>query len=300
MSKRQLIVLVGPTAVGKTNIAVRLAKHFGCEIVSCDSRQFYKELEIGTAKPTVLEMDGVKHHFINSHSIAENYSAGDFERDALVLFEELFEQNKYVILTGGSGLFVKAITHGLDNLPEVNQEIRNNLMHRLETEGLDSLVNELTKLDSAYAEKVDLSNTQRVVRALEVCLQTGKPFSEFHSNANSNRDFEMVKVGLDLPREKLYERINLRVDKMFADGLIEEVKSVAEFRSHNALNTVGYKEVFAFFDGLTDERATKELIKRNTRRYAKRQLTWFRNQDDFTWFSPNDFDEIVEYIVSTN
>lgn len=296
MSKRQLIVLVGPTAVGKTKIAVRLAKHFGCEIVSCDSRQFYKELQIGTAKPTVLEMGGVKHHFINSHSIAENYSAGDFEKDALLLFEELFGQNQYVILTGGSGLFVKAITHGLDNLPEVNQKIRNSLMHRLETEGLDTLVSELTELDSAYAEKVDLSNTQRVVRALEVCLQTGKPFSEFHSNPNANRNFEMIKVGLDLPREKLYERINLRVDKMFADGLIEEVESVAEFRSHNALNTVGYKEIFAFFDGLTDEETTKELIKRNTRRYAKRQLTWFRNQDDFTWFSPDDFDAITEFI----
>lgn len=296
MNKRQLIVLVGPTAVGKTKIAVRLAKHFGCEIVSCDSRQFYKELEIGTAKPTISEMDCVKHHFIDSHSIAQNYSAGDYERDALILFEELFNQNQRIILTGGSGLFVKAITHGLDNLPEVNQEIRNNLMYRLETEGLDSLVAELKKLDPEYAEKVDLSNTQRVIRAVEVCLQTGKPFSDFHSNTFANRDFELIKIGLDLPREKLYERINLRVDKMLADGLIDEAKSVAQYRSHNALNTVGYKEVFDFLDGVTDEETMVEFIKRNTRRYAKRQLTWFRNQDDFTWFSPEDFDEITEFI----
>ncbi len=296
MNKRQLIVLVGPTAVGKTKNAIRLAKHFGCEIVSCDSRQFYKELEIGTAKPSISEMSGVKHHFINSHSITENYSAGDFERDALVLFNELFEQNRRIILTGGSGLFVKAITHGLDNLPEVNLKIRDELMNRLETHGLFSLVKDLIMLDPASAQKLDLSNTQRVVRALEVCLQTGKSFSEFHSNSFVNRDFEMIKIGLDLPREKLYERINLRVEKMLNEGLIEEVKSISEFRWHNALNTVGYKEVFDYLDGKINQDDMKELIKRNTRRYAKRQLTWFRNQDKFTWFSPDKSDEIVEFI----
>ena len=216
MNKRQLVVIVGPTAVGKTSVAVQLAKHFACEIVSCDSRQFYKELAIGTAKPTPDEMQGVPHHFVNSHAITQNYSAGDFERDALVLFEQLFATNERIIMTGGSGLFVKAITHGLDNLPEVNQEIRSDLMNRIETEGFNSLVEELKLRDPKYAAKVDLSNTQRVVRALEVCIQTGKPFSEFHINSSVKRDFEIVKIGLDLPREKLYERINLRTESMLA------------------------------------------------------------------------------------
>ncbi|MFB0906702.1 MAG: tRNA dimethylallyltransferase [Spirosomataceae bacterium] len=296
MNKRQLVVIVGPTAVGKTSVAVQLAKHFACEIVSCDSRQFYKELAIGTAKPTPDEMQGVPHHFVNSHAITQNYSAGDFERDALVLFEQLFATNERIIMTGGSGLFVKAITHGLDNLPEVNQEIRSDLMNRIETEGFNSLVEELKLRDPKYAAKVDLSNTQRVVRALEVCIQTGKPFSEFHINSSVKRDFEIVKIGLDLPREKLYERINLRTESMLAAGLVEEVKSVAAFRSHNALNTVGYKEVFEFLDEKTDFETMKELIKRNTRRYAKRQLTWFRNQDSFEWFSSNDVNEMIKFV----
>jgi tRNA dimethylallyltransferase len=296
MNKLQLVVIVGPTAVGKTNVAVQLAKHFACEIVSCDSRQFYKELAIGTAKPTPDEMQGVLHHFINSHSITQSYSAGDFERDALVLFEQLFAQNERVVMTGGSGLFVKAITHGLDSLPEVNQEIRSDLMNRIETEGFESLVEELNLRDPKYATKVDLSNTQRVVRALEVCIQTGKPFSEFHINSSAKRGFEIVKIGLDLPREKLYERINLRTENMLAAGLVEEVKSVAAFRSHNALNTVGYKEVFDFLDEKTDFETMKELIKRNTRRYAKRQLTWFRNQDSFEWFIPTDVSKMIEFV----
>jgi tRNA dimethylallyltransferase len=296
MNKRQLVVIVGPTAVGKTSVAVQLAKHFACEIVSCDSRQFYKELAIGTAKPTPDEMQGVPHHFVNSHAITQNYSAGDFERDALVLFEELFARNERIIMTGGSGLFVKAITHGLDNLPEVNQEIRSDLMNRIETEGFNALVEELKLRDPEYAAKVDLSNTQRVVRALEVCIQTGKSFSEFHRNSSVKRDFEIIKIGLDLPREKLYERINLRTENMLVAGLVEEVKSVAAFRSHNALNTVGYKEVFEFLDEKTDFETMKELIKRNTRRYAKRQLTWFRNQDSFEWFSPNDVSEMIRFV----
>jgi tRNA dimethylallyltransferase len=296
MNKLQLVVIVGPTAVGKTNVAVQLAKHFACEIVSCDSRQFYKELAIGTAKPTPDQMQGVLHHFVSSHSITQNYSAGDFERDALALFEQLFTQNERVIMTGGSGLFVKAITHGLDSLPEVNQEIRSDLMNRVETEGFESLVEELNLRDPKYAIKVDLSNTQRVVRALEVCIQTGKPFSEFHINSFVKRDFEIVKIGLDLPREKLYERINLRTENMLAAGLVEEVKSVAAFRSHNALNTVGYKEVFDFLDEKTNFETMKELIKRNTRRYAKRQLTWFRNQDSFEWFTPTDVSKMIELV----
>jgi tRNA dimethylallyltransferase len=296
MNKRQLVVIVGPTAVGKTNVAVQLAKHFGCEIVSCDSRQFYKELAIGTAKPTPYEMGGVPHHFVNSHSITQNYSAGDFERDALSLFEQLFTRNERVIMTGGSGLFVKAITHGLDNLPEVNQEIRSDLMNWIETDGFEPLVEELKLRDPRYAAKIDLSNTQRVVRALEVCIQTGKPFSGFHINSSVKRDFEIIKIGLDLPREKLYGRINLRTENMLAAGLVEEVKSVAAFRSHNALNTVGYKEVFEFLDEKADFETMQELIKRNTRRYAKRQLTWFRNQDSFEWFSPKDVNEMIEFV----
>ncbi len=296
MNERQLVLVVGPTAVGKTHVAVQLAKHYACEIVSCDSRQFYRELTIGTAKPTPEEMQGIPHHFVNSHSVAEDYSAGNYERDTLQLLDKLFCKSQKVIMTGGSGLFVKAITHGLDELPAIDPAIRSVLMQRLAAEGIEKLADELSQIDPVYAAKVDLQNKQRVVRALEVIEQTGRNFSEFHTNQLVSRPFNFIKVGLERPRVELYDRINNRVDMMLAEGLIDEVKSVLDFREHNALKTVGYKEVFAYLDGENNLPTTTELIKRNTRRYAKRQLTWFKNQDEFTWFLPENLPEIIQFI----
>lgn len=296
-STKYLILIVGPTAVGKTDLSIRLAQKLNTEIISADSRQFYKELSIGTAKPGIEEMDGVKHHFIESHSIEAYYSAGDFERDVIKLLEEdIFKRKDVVIMTGGSGLFVKAITDGLDEMPEAPLALRESLMQRLETEGVEPLAAELQKLDPEYAATADLQNSQRVVRALEVCLSTGKPFSEFHKKVKVERNFQFIKIGIERPREELYDRINRRMDIMLANGLEEEVKGLSNYRNHNALQTVGYKEVFEFLDGAYDYPTMVELLKRNSRRYAKRQMTWFKNQDAFQWFNAEDFDGVYAYV----
>jgi len=296
-----LILLVGPTAVGKTDLSIRLAHLLNTEIISADSRQFYQELSIGTAKPNIEEMDGITHHFIDSHSIADYYSAGDFERDAIRVLEgDIFKRKDVAIMTGGSGLFVKAITDGLDDMPEAPLEIRENLMKRLETEGLEVLAEELQKLDPEYCATADLLNSQRVVRALEVCLSTGRPFSEFHKKNKIERSFQFIKIGIERPREELYNRINRRMDLMLTNGLVDEVKSVAAFRNHNALQTVGYKEVFEYLDGAYDYPTMVELLKRNSRRYAKRQMTWFKNQDNFQWFNAEDFEGVFRYVQSFN
>ena len=296
-----MILLVGPTAVGKTDLSIRLAHLLNTEIISADSRQFYQELSIGTAKPNIEEMDGITHHFIDSHSIADYYSAGDFERDAIRVLEgDIFKRKDVAIMTGGSGLFVKAITDGLDDMPEAPLEIRENLMKRLETEGLEVLAEELQKLDPEYCATADLLNSQRVVRALEVCLSTGRPFSEFHKKNKIERSFQFIKIGIERPREELYNRINRRMDLMLTNGLVDEVKSVAAFRNHNALQTVGYKEVFEYLDGAYDYPTMVELLKRNSRRYAKRQMTWFKNQDNFQWFNAEDFEGVFRYVQSFN
>ncbi len=302
--KSNLIIIAGPTAVGKTDLCVKLAKLFNSEIISSDSRQFYRELSIGTAKPTLQEMGGVVHHFIDSHSINEYYSAGDFERDAIKLLEEdIFKRKKIAIMTGGSGLFIKAITDGLDEMPEAPLKLRNELMQRLDNEGLSSLVKQLQELDLEYCQTADLQNSQRVVRALEVCLSTGKPFSSFHKKEPVGRSFNIIKIGIERPREELYERINRRMDLMLENGLLDEVKSLQEFRNHNALQTVGYKEVFEFLEGNYDEKTMIELLKRNSRRYAKRQMTWFKNQAggvpyEFCWFYGTDFEGVKAYILT--
>lgn len=298
-TNKYLILLVGPTAVGKTGLSIRLAHKLKTEIISADSRQFYKELSIGTAKPTIEEMEGIKHHFIDSHSIETYYSAGDFERDVIKLLEEdIFKRTDIVIMTGGSGLFVKAITDGLDDMPKAPLALRENLMRRLETEGVEVLAEELKNLDPDYAATADLQNSQRVVRALEVCLSTGRPFSEFHKKTKAERSFHFIKIGIERPREELYDRINQRMDIMLANGLMEEVKGLVNYRNHNALQTVGYKEVFDFLDDAYDYLTMVELLKRNSRRYAKRQMTWFKNQDDFKWFNAENFKGVEEYIQS--
>lgn len=294
--KKFILLLAGPTAVGKTALAIELAKLFNTVIISCDSRQFYRELAIGTAKPTRDEQQGIPHYFIDSHSIQDLFGAGDYERAALELLNELFESHDVLIVTGGSGLFIKALVEGLDEMPPVPLAIRTQLMQRLEVEGLDKLANELTQLDAEYAVKVDLKNAQRVVRALEMIQYTGLPFSHFHQKKKINRDFEWIKIALNRPREELYARINQRVEDMLKAGLLDEVRSVSSFRTHNALQTVGYKEVFMYFDELISYDEMVALIQQNTRRYAKRQLTWFRNQDVFQWFHPDNREEIKDWI----
>jgi tRNA dimethylallyltransferase len=283
-----LVIIAGPTAVGKTDICVSLAKTLKTEIISADSRQFYKELSIGTAKPTPQEMQGVVHHFIDSHSITDYYSAGDFERDCLALLDKLFQQYPIVILTGGSGMFIKAITEGLDDMPEAPLQLREALEQRAVTEGLESLLTELQQLDPLYYQQVEKRNHQRIVRALEVCLSTGKPFSSFRQKNTVQRPFEILKICLDRPRPDLYARIDARIDAMLVAGLVEEAKQVMPYRHHNALQTVGYKEIYEWLDGNYDYDEMVRLLKRNSRRYAKRQLTWFRHQDEFMWLPVNE------------
>ncbi len=294
--KNSLILIVGPTAVGKTDLTISLAKKLNCDIISCDSRQFYKEMNIGTAKPSFSEMKEVKHHFINSHSVSDYYSAGDFERDVETFLETYFKKNKIVILTGGSGLFIKSITDGLDTMPEAPLELRNSLMARLANEGLTILQNELLELDIETYQTIDVNNSQRVIRALEVCLSTGKPFSYFQKNIEKKHTYKIIKIGLERTRSELYERINRRVDAMMEEGLVKEVANLKFFESQNALQTVGYKEVFSYLREEINYEKMVELIKRNTRRYAKRQITWFKNQDTFQWFNPEEEDLVLDYI----
>lgn len=295
---KTLIIIVGPTAVGKTDLCVKLAKLLDTEVVSADSRQFYRELAIGTAKPTEAEMDGVVHHFINSHSIHDYYSVGDFERDCLKVLEEIFSRKDVAILTGGSGMFIKMITDGIDEMPEADLELRQKLAERFEKEGLGQLQEELRVLDPVYFEQVDEQNTQRVLRALEVCLSTGKPFSSFRKNQKIQRPFKMLKIALERPREELYARIDTRMDMMLAAGLEEEAKAVIDYREHYALKTVGYREIYEHLDGNYDREEMIRLLKRNSRRYAKRQMTWFKNQDEFHWFDAKNVAEITEFITN--
>lgn len=297
MAAPLLIIIAGPTAVGKTDLCVRLAKWLNTDIISADSRQFFREMTIGTAKPTLNEMGGIMHHFIDSHSISELYSVGDFERDVLTQLDELFRTKSVVLLTGGSGLYLKAITEGLDDMPEAPLELREALEARVAKEGLETLVTELKTLDPVYYAEVDHYNHQRIVRAMEVCLSTGKPYSSFRQNQKVERPFKCLKICLTRDREELYARIDARMDAMLAAGLVAEAQTLLPYRQHNALKTVGYKEVFEYLDGQYNYPEMVRLLKRNTRRYAKRQLTWFRNQDDFVWFEANDEAGIRAYIM---
>ena len=280
-----LLTIAGPTAVGKTALCVQLAQQLGTEIVSADSRQFFRELSIGTAKPTPAEMQGVPHHFIDSHSIADDYSAGRFATDCHALLEKLFQTHPVVILTGGSGLYVQAVTDGLDALPDVPPEVRAQLHAELATHGLPHLVAELAETDPVAHARIDQQNPQRIVRALEITRSTGRPFSSFHSAGPppENPLFRNVKVALTREREELYQRINLRVEHMLAAGLLNEVRAVLPYRHHHALQTVGYTEIFGYLDGEYDWAEAVRLLQRNTRRYAKRQLTWLRRDAAYQW-----------------
>ncbi len=281
---KNLIVIVGPTAIGKTSLSIALAKYFNCEIVSADSRQFYKEMNIGTAAPTIDELKQAKHHFIQHKSIKDDYTVGDFEKEALEKLSKLFQNNDYAILVGGSGLYVDAVIKGLDYFPEVDPNVRKKLQEEYQNNGIELLQQQLQVLDPLYYQKVDLQNTHRVIRALEVSISSGKPYSTFLSATKKNRPFNTIKIGVIADRQIIYDRINLRVDLMIKEGLLDEVKSIHQYKTLNALNTVGYKEIFNYLEDEWDLDFAISEIKKNTRRFAKRQLTWFRKDPEITWF----------------
>lgn len=293
---KTLISIVGPTAIGKTNLAIQIAKQLNCEIISCDSRQFYKEMKIGTAVPSDEELAEVKHHFIQNISVHDSYSVGDFERDGLNFLNEYFKTNEYCVMVGGSGLYEKAITTGFDQFPDVNPDIREQLNQELIDFGIEKLQEELLVNDPIYYEEVDIQNKQRVIRALEIFRGTGKPFSSFRNNNTNPREFNIIRIGLELPREEMYDRINRRVDIMLNDGLLDEVNQLHPLKELNALQTVGYRELFDFFEDKISKEFAIEKIKKNTRRFAKRQMTWFKKDENTIWFSPFQKKEILEYI----
>jgi len=291
-----LILVVGPTAVGKTNLCLNLAKKFETEIISCDSRQFYREMNLGTAKPTQEELSEVLHHMINSHSIEENYDVKSFEEDVLELLDQLFQKHQVVIMTGGSGLFADAVTEGMDEMPEIPAGIRGQVIKAYHEKGLEFLQDEVKRLDPNYFELVDQQNPQRLMRALEVCRGTGKTFSSFRVKNKIERPFKTIKIGLNRDRDELYSRIDLRMDQMVETGLFEEAESLFDKRHLNSLQTVGYQEIFAMLEGKYDREEAIRLLKRNSRRYAKRQLTWFRRDEKIHWFHPDQEDEIIAFI----
>lgn len=294
-----LVVITGPTAVGKTKLCVEIAQHFKCDIISADSRQFFKELSIGTAKPTPEEMQNVTHHFVDSHYIKEPYNVNDFEQDVLRLLPQLFKQNSIVILTGGSGLYIDAICDGFDNdLPQGDKAIRIELEKLYNKYGIEILQEKLKQLDPTFYQEIDLSNLKRLYRAIEVCLLSGKPYSELRQGIKQKRPFNIIKIALNRNKEELYNRINLRVDLMMKNGLLEEVKEVEEYRNENALKTVGYRELFDFLDKKLSLEEAIEKIKINTRRYAKKQNAWFNRNNDYKWFHPSEKDNIKTYIES--
>ncbi len=296
-SKRgTLIVVGGPTGSGKSALAVEIAKHFGAPIISTDSRQMYRGMAIGTAQPTKEELAAVKHYFIADREPEDDFNCGRYEVEALTLLDRLFAENRYVVAVGGSGLYIQALCSGMDSLPEADEELRNTLKARLESEGLESLFAELQRLDPAYAEVIDRCNPARVMRALEVCIATGKPYSEQRSGTVVERPFNIIKIATDMPRDILYDRINRRVDMMVEEGLLAEAESMYPKRHLNALQTVGYRELFDYFDGKCSLEEAIELVKRNSRRYAKRQMTWFRRDSEFRWFAPSNLSEIITYI----
>jgi tRNA dimethylallyltransferase len=294
--KRYLLIVTGPTAVGKTTLTIRLAQHFKTEILSADSRQFYKEMRIGTARPGDDELKMVPHHFTGHISIHNEYNASRFESEALNLLNKLFENHSLVIMTGGSGLYLNAVSHGIGDLPDPDITVREELKQIYATEGIQSLRSRLRLLDPRYYEEVDLANPKRLLRALEVCIATGVPYSELRKKKHKPRDFDCIWIGLTRDREELNRRINDRVDHMMDEGLLKEVESLIPFRDLNALNTVGYKELFEWFDGTVTLGSAVENIKTHSRRYAKRQMTWFRKTKDITWFHPDDYEGILEFI----
>jgi tRNA dimethylallyltransferase len=293
---KYLVVICGPTAIGKTEIAIDIAKPFKTEIISADARQFYIEMNIGTAKPSIQQLEKVKHHFINSLSITEDYNAGQFEMDALKVLKDLFQHHNLAVMVGGSGFYINTVCYGIDDLPSSDAIIRKDLIHEFESNGLPLLLQELKQADSVYYNEVDLANPHRIIRALEVYRITGMPYSSFLNKPKKERPFKVIKIGLDIDRKELYNRINKRVDSMIEAGLEREVKSLLSFRNTNALNTVGYSEWFNYFEGKIPLERVIELIKQNSRHYAKRQLTWFGRATEIKWFKPEQTEDILDYL----
>lgn len=289
----RLVVLLGATGVGKTELSIRLARHFSTEILSADSRQIYHELPIGTAAPSLAEQAAVPHHFVGTHSILEPYSAASFETDALAVLDKLFQEKEVAVVSGGSMMYLDALCQGIDAIPDVDPAIRQAVWQRYEEEGLEGILGELRLLDPVYYDRVDLKNYKRVLHGYEVCLSTGKPFSSFHTGQAKERPFDCVKIGLTREREELYQRIDQRVLQMIEDGLIDEARAVYPFRHLNALNTVGYKELFCHFDGTISLDESIRLIQRNSRHYARKQLTWWKRDLSIRWHHPSDWMEIL-------
>lgn len=294
--KNKLIVIAGPTAIGKTSKAIQLAQSLNSEIISADSRQFYRELKIGVAAPTDEELNAVQHHFIGHLSIEDYYNVSKYEQDVLQFLNTYFKEHQTAILVGGSGLYIDSVCNGIDELPDPDEDLRKQLKGAFEEKGLEPLKQQLKELDPEYFQKVDLNNPNRILRALEVCISTGKTYTSLRQNASKLRDFEIIKIGLDRPREELFTTIEQRVDKMIEMGLVEEVKGLEKFKHLNALNTVGYKEIFEYLEGEWSLDIAIEKIKTHSRRYAKRQLTWFRKDEDIVWFHADELDKIIEHI----
>jgi tRNA dimethylallyltransferase len=296
LKRKKLIVIMGPTAVGKTAVSIQLAKHFHTEIISADSRQVYRELTLGTAKPTAEQLKEVKHHLIDSHSISEEYNAAQFAKDAEAIILRLFERHDYLLVCGGSGLYVRALLEGLDDIPEVPEGIRNEIINQYETNGLDWLQQEMKRLDPEYFQMIDQRNPARLIRALEVVKATGKSISAFQKRQKRENPYQVIKIGLDLERLFLYQRIDDRMDHMIQQGLFEEARALYPYRQHNALQTVGYQEIFGYLEGHYNREEAIRLLKRNSRRYAKRQLTWFRRDTEIQWFNPSVLQEMIKLI----
>lgn len=295
-SAKTLIVITGPTAVGKTALCLDIAQHFGIPVINADSRQIYKELKIGTASPTIEQMRRVPHYFVGSLSLHDYYSASLFEQQVLEILQREFEHSDYALLTGGSMMYIDAVCNGIDEIPTVDDATRELLKSRLSNEGLEPLVEELRQLDPEYYEIVDKQNPRRVVHGLEICLMTGKTYTSFRKREKKERPFRIVKIGLNRDREELYNRINQRVDQMMTDGLLDEAQRLYPMRHMNALNTVGYKEMFAYIDGTWTLEEAVERIKGNTRRYARKQLTWYKKDEQIRWFHPDEIEQIYSYI----
>jgi tRNA dimethylallyltransferase len=299
---KKLIIILGPTASGKTALSVKIAQKLGTEIISADSRQIFREMTIGTAVPEKEYLETVKHHFIQTRSVTEYYNAYMYEQEVLnVLENDVFKRSNIAVMCGGSMLYIDAVCNGIDFAPDRDEKLRNSLWQRFETDGLEPLKNELKHLDPEYYAVCDLKNHTRVIKALEVCIQTGKPYSSFRTGIKKIRNFEILKIGLNFPRETLHQRINTRVDQMMADGLLNEVRTLTEYKNLMPLNTVGYKELFDFLDGHCSLETAVELIKRNTRRYARKQITWFNKTVENLWFNPVSeeekiFDKIERFV----
>lgn len=298
MNKKEntLIVILGPTGIGKTDLSIKLAKQFKTEILSSDSRQFYKELKIGTAAPDENELSQAKHYFIGNISIHDYYNVSLFETQANKILNNIFNKNKFAIMVGGSGMYIDAVCYGIDEMPDIDEQLRKDLLIKYEKIGLEGIRLELKKLDPEHYNKVDLKNHKRILRALEICYQTGETYTSYHTNKRKQRNFNILKIGLFMNREELYKRIDLRVDLMIKNGLIDEAKQYHKYKKLNALNTVGYKELFEYFDNKISLDEAIRLIKRNSRHYAKRQITWFKRYDDINWFDKNNEKNIIKFI----